>query len=346
MSKAVRLSDIGQRAGVSAVAVSKALSGQKGVSEEMRAKIVALASEMGYVKTVGSKESKNRRTYTLGVIVAEHFLQQKQSFYWKMYQEIARRAISKNCFTILEVIGQPDENQMKMPKVVLEKKADGIVIMGDFKPGYSDAVSERSGLPVVFLDTTRTGGAGDCVVSNNLMGGYSMTNYLFSMGHSRIAFVGTRLSTASIEDRFLGYLKSLMEHGVKWREDWFIDDRSRETGLMDTDTYPVLPKDMPTAFFCNCDLSASILIEKLTRKGYRVPEDFSVAGFDDYVPEQYSGVGITTYEIDMAEMARRTVHILTHKIDDISYSTGMFMLPGTFIERQSAARIGSPVPFV
>ena len=88
MGKSVRLSDIGARLNVSTVTVSKALSGQKGVSEEMRAKIVSLADEMGYVRTTSSEKNEERSSYTIGVVVAERFLNESQSFYWKLYQEI------------------------------------------------------------------------------------------------------------------------------------------------------------------------------------------------------------------------------------------------------------------
>ena len=125
-----------------------------------------------------------------------------------------------------------------------------------------------------------------------------------------------------------------------------VDDRSLEDGKIDRYAGFVLPKDMPTAFFCNCDLSASLLIAKLEEAGCRVPEDVSVVGFDNYVSGQFSGVGLTTYEIDTKEMADRAVHIILKKCQDAAYTTGVFMLAGKFIERESARRVGPPVPFV
>ena len=100
MAKAVRLSDIGERLGVSAVTVSKALSGQKGVSDELRQKITELADELGYIRTKSTDEEKE--SYTLGLIVAERYLKEGQSFYWNLYQEVLQRAITRNCFVILE----------------------------------------------------------------------------------------------------------------------------------------------------------------------------------------------------------------------------------------------------
>lgn len=344
MAKAVRLSDIGERLGVSAVTVSKALSGQKGVSDELRQKITELADELGYIRTKSTDEEKE--SYTLGLIVAERYLKEGQSFYWNLYQEVLQRAITRNCFVILEVITYEAELEKELPKIIAGKKTDGIIIMGTFKTEYAGYLSEHIKVPVLNLDTVGIADGSDSVVSNNMMGGYRMTNYLFEMGHSRIGFVGTRLATDSIDDRYLGYLKSLMMHGVSPKEEWIIDDRDREYGRIDPGKKFRLPEEMPTAFFCNCDIAADILIHKLNAAGYTVPGDISVVGFDNYQLSQSAEPGITTYEIHIDEMAERAVHILIHKLKKINYSTGVFLFPGTFIERGSVRRIGAAVPFV
>ena len=80
--------------------------------------------------------------------------------------------------------------------------------------------------------------------------------------------------------------------------------------------------------------------------GILYPDDISIVGFDNYVAGEFGQSGITTYEIHTKEMANRAVHILLHKLENLNYSTGMFMLPGTFIERDSVKKIGAPVPFI
>lgn len=80
MAKAVRLADIGKKLNVSTVTVSKALSGQKGVSEELRAKIIQLADEMGYQKSESRKNTEEGKSFTLGVIVADRYVSENQSF--------------------------------------------------------------------------------------------------------------------------------------------------------------------------------------------------------------------------------------------------------------------------
>lgn len=345
MSKTVKLSDIGKKLNVSTVTVSKALAGQKGVSEQMRQKIISLADEMGYVKSVSENKIK-KKSYIIGIIVAERYLQESQSFYWNLYKQLSKRVIEMNCFTMLEVISYEAEKNNEFPRIVTEKKVDGIIVMGAFKVNYAHYFVNNVNLPVINLDTTSAGEICDSIVSNNLMGGYMMTNYLFELGHKKIGFVGTRLTTTSIDDRYLGYIKSLMEHGIPVKSEWLIDDRDREFGKMDYEKMFQLPSDMPTAFFCNCDISAGMLIRKLVESGYSVPGDISVVGFDNFVNEQFAGIGLTTYEINTNQMASRAAELIIEKINNDDYCVGMLMLRGRFIERKSAKTIGSAIPFI
>lgn len=347
MAKAVKLADIAQQVGVSTVTVSKALSGQKGVSNEMRTKIRQLAGEMGYVKAAQDKTT-GRGSYTIGVAVADRYLGGTSSFYLHLYQELSKRAMWKNCFAMLEIISFEEEHNNRMPKMLTEEKVDAVILMGSFSLGYAHFLRKNVHLPLIFLDTLTDEEEFDSVVSNNMMGAYRMTNYLFKMGHCKIGFVGTRLATASIDDRYLGYVKSLMQHGIQGIEEWVIEDRDRETGESDYQRHYQLPdkENMPTAFFCNNDIAAMVMVRKLMECGYDVPGDISIVGFDNFINEPFPKIGITTYEINTKEMAKRSIHILLHKLENPTYRTGVYMIDGKFIERESVRRIGMPVPFV
>ncbi|PXV90184.1 LacI family transcriptional regulator [Lachnotalea glycerini] len=346
MAKTVKLSDIAQKARVSTVTVSKALAGQKGVSLKMREEIKRIADEMGYVKSHGVSKEQNRKSYTFGIIVAERYLEKNQSFYWQLYQDVSQNAIHKNGFTILEVITYEDEKGSFVPKIVSEQRVDAIIIMGAFKTDYAIFLKNNIKIPLIFMDTMDPSENGESVVTDNMMGAYCMTNHLFEMGHSKIGFVGTRLATTSIDNRFFGYLKSLMEHGIESRKDWIIDDRDKEIGRCDLDKYFQLPMEMPTAFLCNCDLTASLLIRKLMKEGYQVPDDISVAGFDNFLCTQLIDIGITTYAINIKEMANKTVDLLILKLENPQYYAGVSMIAGHFIKRESVKLLGTSIPFI
>ena len=341
MAKAVKLSDIAERVGVSTVTVSKALSGQKGVSEEVREKIHSIAEELGYQQPSAARKSQNHKNFNIGILISERFLVKYESFYWQMYQEVATRATAKECFTMLEVIGKAEEENGRMPKLVQERKVDGIIVIGKMMDAYLQHLNTEAGIPVIYLDYYNGREASDSVISNSYYGTYELTYYLYHMGHRKIAYVGTLLAMESITDRYFGYQKALLELGLEQKKEWVLDDRHIETGEIDTVNMLQLPKDMPTAFVCNCDLTASFLIKKLKDNGYRVPEDISVVGFDNYLYPGLSDIQITTYEVDLKEMAKKAVYNMISKISNENYKPGIHIVEGHMVLKESVAQIPS-----
>ncbi|MBE5828045.1 MAG: LacI family transcriptional regulator [Butyrivibrio sp.] len=339
MAKSVRLRDIAERVGVSTVTVSKALSGQKGMSDALREKIHSLASEMGYVPSISRKTDSSKVSYTIGVIIAEKYMSEFSGFYNKLHQQVSQLAMDRGCFTMLEVVSDSAQESRQIPRIILDKKVEGILVIGRLKEEYLREIKSQSGIPMVYLDFCNHTGDEDAVVSDSYNGSYCLTNYLFEKGHKKIAFVGTVMASGAITDKYFGYRKSLLEHGVEFRQDWIIDDRDTDNGPMDSSRFLRLPDEMPTAFVCNCDLTASVLIKKLTDKGYKVPDDISVVGFDNFVYPGMCDLKITTYGIDTYEMGRNAVLNLIRKISKERYRQGIMILEGHLIEGESVKEI-------
>ena len=330
MAKAVKLADIAQKLNVSTVTVSKALSDQKGVSEEMRTRIKKLADELGYVSPSAARLRPDEKSYNIGVIIAQRYLDQSQSFYWSMYQEVTTGALARRSFTMLEVVDENDEESCNVPKLIESGRINGIIVIGIMRRPYLEMLNASTELPILYLDFYESGIKCDSVVSDSYFGMYHMTNYLCKAGHKKIAYVGTLFSTNSITDRYFGYCKALMENGIELRKDYIIDDRFSDTGSMKGYTIR-LPKDMPTAFACNCDVAAIELISILKKEGYRVPEDISVVGFDNYAFFNSENIELSTYAVDVRGMARLAVKNLLKKISGDMTFKGTSVVEGRMI---------------
>ncbi len=337
MAKNVKLSDIAERLGVSAVTVSKALSGQKGVSEEMRNKIVELADELGYKQpSANRKQEQSSKSFNIAVIVHERYLDKYDSFYLRLYQKIAASTATMGCLSLMEVVSFDAEKKCRIPMVIQENKADGFIIMGKFSKEYIQNINKQVPQALcVYLDSSDARLNVDSVISDSFYGAYYLTNYLFEMGHKDVGFFGNVMATSSITDRYLGYAKSLMEHGVDIEKKWVIDDRSDESGFMYGPDEIPLPKILPTAFVCNCDLAASTMIKRLENEGYKVPEDFSVVGYDNFLFPGLCDVDLTTYEVDMDEMVHICLDILMKKLEGAPYKKGVNIVEGKLIVRES-----------
>ncbi len=336
MSKPVKLADIAKAMNVSTVTVSKALAGKKGVSEEKREQIRNLAREMGYQPPSGFRPAEEKKTYNVGVLVSERYLDQFESFYWKMYQSLALEAAAGDCFTVLEVLSRDMEQRRELPKLLQENAAEGIIILGLLRDDYMETVVQALDMPFVCLDFYDKNQEYDAVVTDNFYGMYQMTRYLLEMGHRRIAYVGSLQYTASITDRYFGYARALLEYGITARPEEAIGDRDIISGRRDLNHHFDLPEELPTAFVCNCDWTAGLLINDLRKRGFRVPEDISVVGFDDYIHPGICPVAITTYAVDMGEMSRRALSLLMKKIDGTDYRRGISIVDGHMVVRNSA----------
>lgn len=331
MAKSVRMSDIAKELGVSTVTVSKALSDQKGVSEEMREKIKELAQQMGY-KTGTSAKDGGHPSYNIGVLVLETYIEMYSSFYWEFYQKINTSASKENCFVLLEIVETESEAKLSTPKLIQENKVDGLMILGQLSTEYLEMLQERANVPRVYMDFYDRRVQADSVISNSFYGAYHVTDYLFEMGHVEIGYVGTLLATESITDRYLGYYKAVMEHGKEPRKEWMIQDRESHVQIYEQ---LELPQTLPSAFVCNSDLAASKLIRALSEKGYKVPEDVSVVGYDDYLYPGLCDIGITTYSVDMEKMSQVGMEMLLERMEGNQNEYATQVIEGKLIKRES-----------
>lgn len=332
MAKSVKLQDIAERLGISIVAVSKALNGQKGVSEELREKIKRTAAEMGYAPPI-RKKSSHSCTNVIGVLASSRFID-ADSFYLKYYKHISSMLQQRNKYAFFHTLSVKDEENLEYPKLLEADKIDGMIILGQISKAYTELIEQRN-IHAVFLDFYDDRKNIDCVICDGFYASYDMTNYLISMGHRKLAFVGSVNATSSIQDRYLGYVKSLMEHHIHVSSNYVLDDRD-ENGLLK----PIqLPVDMPTAFVCNCDGTACMLIKQLKKEGFRVPEDISVTGFDNSVYSEVSEPKITTIEVNTEKMSLTAVDAILKKIENPSYSIGRISISGDIIYKNSVRSV-------
>ncbi len=315
------MKDIAEIFGVSTVTVSKALGDKDGVSDSLRTQIKKKAEELGYYQNTAS------RAKSLGVIVPQRFFG-SETFYSHFYSEISIAATESGAVTTLEIVSDSDEKALALPR--LFALSDGLIFLGQFSEQYIDTVAEL-GKPYVLLDFYSERKDAVCIVSDNCHDAYRITEHLIHLGHRNIGFVGSVFETTSILDRYLGYHRALVENSLPIHPDWVIPDR--KNGVM-LPTLP-LPDPLPDAFVCNCDNTAFILIEQLKSRGVRVPEDISVAAYDDSPVAQICDPKLTTCRVDTKKMSSTAVLSLLTLTDGGSVFFGRMLAQGEIIERQS-----------
>ena len=333
MAKSVTMRDIAAEIGVSTVTVSKALTGREGVSDQMRERIKQKAAEMGYRYNSVAKAMKEGENGSIGILVADRFFEDN-SFYNKLYRNLVLKLNEAGYFGVLEILSRENEEQLRLPNMINSSRIDGIIVMGQISEEY---LTELNGtdIPQVLLDFYAERPGMESIISDGIHGSCCLTDYLIEMGHRDICFVGSIYATSSIMDRYIGFYKSMLQHGIPCSADDVIEDRDRYGRFIEL----ALPDRMPTAFVCNCDQVAYLLVQRLKDMGYRVPEDISVVGFDDYIYSTLSDPKLTTCRVNMEEMAKAAVSVVSKKLKNPSYAKGRTVVDGDIVIRDSVKRI-------
>lgn len=266
---------------------------------------------------------------SIGILVADRFFNEN-AFYSNLYRAVLKCAAEQDLSVLMEIVLPQAEKSCNMPSFLVNRKVDGLIFMGEISRRYL-ATAVQTGVPFMLLDFYDDAIAADCVLSDNTSGSYTMTEHLISTGRRNIGFVGSVLSTSSIMDRYLGYVKAMLRAGLPIRDDWRLEDRD-DRGMFIPFT---LPHEMPEAFVCNCDEVAYNLVETLKRNGYRVPQDVAVTGYDDYRYSTICSPQLTSYRVDLDGMAKTVVAQLRRKMAHKPAVAPTVIVPGGFVRRES-----------
>ena len=328
--KEVRLSDIAEKLKISTVTVSKALSNKDGVGDQLREEIKKLALEMGY-KFKNTSAAKNM-TGNIGIVIPARFFSPDASFYWYLFNHLSKALLDKGWYSIMELVSDEKEAALTEPRLITDKKTDGIIFLGQLSQAYIQKVAQ-SYSNFILMDFYTADPQIDCIVNDDYYNSYLITSYLISQGHKKIQYVGKFDATTSIKDRYMGFEKAMYENGLPCSFDKIIDDRDDISNLIEMK----LPakSQMPTAFVCNCDLIASRLINQLKKEGYKVPQDISVTGYDNFLSEEEKTVPLTTIGVEPQILCSMAADLIINKITGKDYIKGRHLATGKIIVRES-----------
>lgn len=320
--------DIARAVGTSAVTVSKALAGKPGMSDKLRSKIMKKAGEMGYEYPRNSRVILPEHM-EIGILIPDKYFE-PDSYYAILCKRLIKKLEDMGHFGLLEILTTEVEKQFALPNLLTAGHADGLILLGEPAKPYYRKIAQ-AGVPIVFLDFYDEQANADAVAGDNSYGTYRLTSHLIRRGHTKIGFVGNIKATSSIMDRFLGYYRAMLVNDLQVREDWIIPDRELTGGLVK----PVLPEELPTAFVCNCDITARMMISLLQEKGYRVPEDISITGFDDFPQGNANDVPLSTFRIDTDGMIELAVKALMERCAGERKPFGRLVVGGQPVYRGS-----------
>ena len=333
----VTIGDVAARAGVSIATVSKVINGRYGVAAATLARVQAVIDELGYESSIVAQSLRSHRTNVIGILVADI-----EPFSAELLKGAAQAIRGTGYELVVYSGGGRSGEQAGWERRYLSRVSgtltDGVILV---TPTVVDVdVDEGTSAPVVAADPHAGSSRLPTVASDNLKGAMLATEYLVSLGHRRIGFLGGRPDLESARLREQGFRQALQAAGIDFDPELVrVGGYQLETAEEPARQLLQLPQP-PTAIFAANDLSAIRTMEVAGSLGMSVPGDLSVIGFDN-VPES-AGPGLTTIEQPIQRMGFEAVRMLIGLIDKTWSGPQQLILPTSLVVRQSCRAIGVP----
>ncbi len=329
--------DIAYKAGVSQSTVSRALRDSNLVNLETRKRIKAIAKELNYKVDKNASNLRTQQSTTIALLLFEDPTSdnsQINPFFLSMLGSITR-ACSVRGYDLLVSFQQLSDDWHADYEDC--HKADGIILLGygDYQDYKEKLVSlERQGTHFVRWGAVKEEHTGHSIGSDNIQGGYDITQHLIALGRQKIAFIGDA-STGAPEflDRYRGACKAMKETGIVIDPGLQIDAITTEQAGYHGIAKLIETKKQFDAIFCASDLIAVGAIKALREQGYTVPDDVSVVGYDDIPMASFIRPALTTVQQDTKLAGEILVENLLRLVNGEAIETTV--LPAKLIIRES-----------
>jgi len=288
-----------------------------------------------FVKSLELEEGTHKEENVLGIIDAFHRTDFSQDTFWGkvfkgMKKEAARQSYDLSFLTSISWETFPLEEVRK------RKHIAGILLTGTLKKHEIRSLL-RGGVPFVLIDYEVEGLEANCVLNDEVGGGYQATKHLINLGHKRIGCILD--NQPSYLKRLEGYRAAHQDFGLDLNKELIKVLPARtapiyEEGYLAMQDLLKLPKS-PTAIFVVNDFMARGAMRAAKEKGLKIPEDLAVVSFDDIVPISPDEIPLTAVKIFVEEMGEAAVRLLINSIKGIDAKPQKIIIPTKLIVRES-----------
>ena len=341
--RTITIKDIAEKCGVGVSTVSRAINNHPDINPETKNMIMQTIAAYNYVPNNSARNLKRTVSKTIAILVKAI----DNSFFAEMIQIMEREInIGKYSYFLQHIDEDQDEFEVAI-ELIKEKRLKGIVFLG----GYADRTEEmlkRITVPFVMSTVGNTKFPSDVLCSymavDDKKESYKVTDYLCKLGHSRIAILAALKNDEGIgRQRLEGYKKALKDNGVEI-DDELICYMKEDIQTFSTENGYVIMKELLdsgkefTAVYAISDMMAIGACKAIFEAGKKLPEDYSIAGFDGLGYTYYYEPSITTLKQPVKEIAEESIHALFYMIEKKKPVPGR-VFEGILLERESTRSI-------
>jgi LacI family transcriptional regulator len=330
--------DIAKKTGYSVSTVSKVLNNYSDVGEKTKKIINEAVEELGYFPSSSARTLSTKRSWTIGVVFVEDSGIGMEHPFFNAVIESFKKTAEKEGYDLLFASSTIGKESRSYLDHFLYRGVDGVAVVCSTLNTPDVQKLMESDLPSVVIDLDTRGVS--VVFSDNLHGSELAVDYLYGLGHRKIAHIaGTDELYVGIQ-RLMGYNSALHKNNLDVQKNYIVDGGyfTYEGGKKAMEKLLKL-KEIPTAVYVAGDLMAIGAIAAIKEIGLKVPEDISIVGFDDIQSARYITPGLTTIRQDTKLIGKTAANLL---IDQINSKKKQFMsvkIPVSLIERDSCRPI-------
>jgi LacI family transcriptional regulator len=325
---------VAERAGVSAMTVSRVINESPHVTEAVRARVEAAIAELGYVPNRLASGLIRRKTDAIGVIVpdvANPFF----TLVVRGAEEVAWRA----GYHVILCNTQGDlERERRYVEDMLAFQVEGLLIApaGD-RSRPSLRVLEQNDVPFVLIDRSIAGHDGDLVQGDSLGGARRLIEHLLGLGHRDIGMVTETSEVSTARDRLQGYKEALDAAHVPFRPELIVEASAIDVGAARDATWKLLDLlDPPTAIFSVNNIAVVGVAEAARERGLEIPRDLALVCFDDIEHASRFLPFLTVMSQPAETFGTIATQLLLDRLAGrVSERRRMVVLPAEFIVRES-----------
>lgn len=316
LTESINIKDIARICGVGVSTVSRAINNHPDINPETKNMIMQAVRENNYIPNNSARNLKRTDSKAVAVLIKGI----GNPFFSKMIRVFEEEIHKKKYSFIMQRVDEREDEVDVALELLKEKKPRGIVFLGGYF-SHSQEKLEQLTVPFVLSTTGLTGGleasrSYSWVCVDDFAESCKLVDYLCGLGHKRILILAASKEDESIGRlRLEGYKKALLDHGIE-PEDSLIEfsDRCKECYTMDSG-YERMKRILEekrefTAVYAISDSIAIGACKAIFDSGKRIPEDYSVAGYDGLDIAHYYNPAITTIRQPVEEMAESTIKIL------------------------------------
>lgn len=337
---AVTIKDVARLAGVSTSTVSRVCNNNPAISRETQERVRKAMAELGYVPAAPA-ESQPQPIKMIGIVLPPS----ENDAYENSFNLKAIRGISQVCnqrAVASTIITGRDYDEILHSIRTLHRsgRVDGFIMLyARQKDQAVDYLCEHGLLYVVVGKPSELAEQTICVDNDNLLAGREATDYLYGLGHRRIAYLGCKSDFLYSADRRAGYQLSLLLHGLEVRPDYCMVMEQVNSEEISALEQLLQREDRPTAFVVSDDIFALALERVCVRMKLSIPEDISIITFNNSLYVQLSSPRLTSVAINAGRLGQEAAVQLLNHMDNPDLPATRTVVPHSIVPRDSCRTI-------